>query len=678
MPGLSLRTLLKGADRAQVDSAHACWCEGEPPTQQRDVVGEIARAMSDGEAVQQRRGGLPAKLSDLLDGFLREVGGVRALSEITVAGSGSWPSRYDVEAAVAALHREGFVFPLAMPRSGTGMAEHFAAPVELVNCISEQRRQQENAVRSTITLKGFLNARYFDRKQRDGDPDARADDHARKVYKIYLMESSLRGRIRSLPDSVRQVWDIALSRFGGLMPVDEIASALESEDCPDIDFIKKCLEEAMLGTVAPLPLARFGIQPCTSAIVVFYEVALIELQEHSRKHPAQVDDVITCGVDVISNVGRFLREVGASKVQFTVEGRLYKASENRIMKSLLPVAGGFLDAQAQIRLIYRYCLSRRLLDRSGERALRATDAGREFDQLPLVEKAGAMLAYCVEERGLPGEDYHHVRMRRFLLRLLRRVEPEQWHELLFIPFLARNSYLGRLEEAKVEELFATRFKVGGYLPTENLQQICWNLGLFIKKRLFPLGLVDLGMRGGRPVAVRLSRLGAELLGAVPAGELGGERSEVIVNPDFEVILFPGEDEHEVVHSFDRFAERSKSDRIHHFRLTRGSVQAALKDGLSVAQVLQELTDRSRAPLPQNVRYTLEDWADQAGVLVLEGDELHGRRPEQIDRFLALAKVKPFVKERTSATTVALRDPAALDSLQEMVRDLGFLIEKRAT
>jgi hypothetical protein len=202
-------------------------------------------------------------------------------------------------------------------------------------------------------------------------------------------------------------------------------------------------------------------------------------------------------------------------------------------------------------------------------------------------------------------------MRRVLLRLLRRAEPMVWQDVAILPFLARNAYLAQLEAKPAEEFFAARFQGGGYTPSESLQQMCWNLLVWIKKRLFPLGLVDVGMHQGRVTALRLSRLGAELLDAEPAGKVGGTRSSVIVQPDFEILVFPGDDVHEVVHNFDRFATRTKSDHVHQFRLDQASVAAGLADGLTGAGIVQELTDRARVPIPQNVLYSLEEWTQES-------------------------------------------------------------------
>jgi hypothetical protein len=177
-----------------------------------------------------------------------------------------------------------------------------------------------------------------------------------------------------------------------------------------------------------------------------------------------------------------------------------------------------------------------------------------------------LLAHFVEDRTLPGEPFHQTRMRRVLLRLLRRAEPMLWQDVAILPFLARNAYLTQLEAQ------ADRGVLRGAVPGRRLHA----------DRVAAADVLepaDLGEEApvparprrhrhapGRVSALRLSRLGAELLDAEPAGKVGGTRSSVIVQPDFEMLVFPGDDVHDVVHLFDRFARRTKSDHVHQFRI----------------------------------------------------------------------------------------------------------------
>lgn len=672
MGSLTLRNLTRGLSEAELRGTLHRWGRPDVESERRPhLVRQLLACVTDGERVERRIKELPEKLADLLEAFLREAPHRRDLQQVLNGGGSAFRSPFEAEASLVALMREGFLYRL-------DGGEGWAVPLELATSLAEQRRRQAAELRGSLSLKGFLHERYYGRAENDPDGRDKALEHARRIYKIYLLEGSIQSRIGRLPQDVRAVFDRVLSIHGGILPIEDLGRVAEDLDVEiDIDLLKKCLEDGMLGTIAPLRLSRFGLLTIERAVIVFYEVALACLSSWDETHgPPRVDEVLCAGVDMVGNIGRFLRDVAQTRVQFTVEGQIYKASAKRMTKSFLGIPGGFLPLEIQARFAYQFSLSRRLVERSGERALKLSSRGFEFESEPLLEKLRAMLAFAVEERAPSGEHYHQVRLRRILLRLLRRLEPDRWHEILFVPFLARNGYLGKLDELRVEDYFASRFKSGDYQPTESVQQVCLHLADWVKRRLYPLGIVDLGFRDGRPCALRLSRLGAELLGNDAAAELGGMRSSIVVNPDFEVLLFPGDDEHEVVHAFDRFCVRHKSDHVHHFRLCRDSVQGALKDGMTMAQIVAELNDRSRVPLPQNVLYSVEDWCDQAGVLTLAPDRvLRSRREELIARFLEQPALARSVAERLDATSLRVKRSADLERLVAVGRELGFLIER---
>jgi hypothetical protein len=640
MTRLSLRVLLQGSGEQVLRECVYRWC-GAPAVEPKHALGAAGAAMEDEQRVQARLAALPRKLQDLLEVFFADGGAVRSVQVLFTECGRHFKSRFDLEASLAALHREAFVWHVKDKRWASLDSPCWAAPSELVECVRQFRQRRQRQLQDALTLQGFLDARFFRERAANGHagngnasangssngtagangatkarpadakgPDAKAADHARKIYKLYTMDAAIAQRLQKLPAPVAALVDVALHKHGGIACQDDLVREAELADPPDLAFVGKCLEEGMLGTTAALDLARIGIQPLERGVVVFHEVALYAIKKRGEQHRPQVSEELVCRGDLASNVGRFLRELQQSKVLFTAEGDLFKASAKRIAGTLLPVPGGFLSADALLETIFRFCLHRRLIDRRGERSLRPTPAGSDFDRAPLAEQCRLLLGHFVEDRTLPGEAFHHTRMRRVLLRLLRRAEPMTWQDVSMLPFLARNAYLAQLETAPTEEFFAARFHGGGYTPGESLQQLCWNLLVWVKKRLFPLGLVDVGMHQGRVTALRLSRLGAELLETEPAARVGGTRSSVIVQPDFEVLVFPGDDVHDVVHLFDRFACRTKSDHVHQFRIDEASVRTGIGDGLTGAQIVQELTDRARVPIPQNVLYSLEEWSQK--------------------------------------------------------------------
>jgi len=619
MTRLSLRVLLQGADEQAAREGLLRWNDGGRAVGPGALAAASA-AMEDEPFVLRRIGALPRKQQDLLEAFFADGGAVRSVHVLFAEFGRNFKSRFDLEATLAALQRGGFLWPTRDKRWASFDSPCWAAPGELVECVLRSRRRRERQLQDCLTLQGFLDARFF--RARNGPPgegrtgsngaghDPKAAEHARKIYKLYTMEDSMAQRLQKLPAPVRACVDAALSRHGGLASFDELVQGVDLADPPDFGFVGKSLEQAMVGTAGPLDLARIGLQPAERAVVVFHEVALYAIRRRGEASPPPVAEPLVCGGDFATNVGRFLRELQQNKVLFTAGGELFKASQKRIAGLLLAVPGGQLSPEASLEVLYRFCLHRRLIDRRGERSLRPTPAGVAFDRAPLAEQLKMLLAHFVEDRTLPGEPFHQTRMRRVLLRLLRRAEPMAWQDATALPFLARNAYLAQLDMGQTEEFFAARLQGGGYTPTESLQQMCWNLLVWIKKRLFPLGIVDLGTKDGRVVALRLSRLGAALLEGEPAGRVGGTRCCIIVQPDFEVLVFPGDDSHDVVHLFDRFARRTKSDVVHQFRLEPATVQAGIADGLTAARILQELTDRARAPIPQNVLYSLEEWAQR--------------------------------------------------------------------
>jgi len=615
MSRLSLRVLLRGCREEVLTECLQRWgAKSSSKKSAKPSLGPASSAMEDEALVLQRIGMLPRKLQDLLESFFADAGAVRSVQDLFTDFGKNFKSRFDLEASLAALHREAFLWPVKDKRWAHFDSPAWGAPSELVECVRNYRQRRERQLPDTLTLQGFLEARFF-KKDKDKTTSTKAKeqkaaDHARKIYKLYTLESAMDQRLNKLPEHVRTLVDTTLHTHGGIASWEELTHEVDLKSPPDLDFLGKSLEEAMLGTTANLDLARVGIQPYEQGVVVFHEVALWAIRKRGEEHRPTVEQELIASSDLASNACRFLRELQQSKVLFTAEGELFKASAKRIAGTLLPIPGGFLPSDAMLETIFRFCLQRRLIDRRGERSLRPTPNGGQFERAPLSDQIKLLLSHFVEDRNMPGEPFHHTRMRRVLLRLLRRAEPMLWQDASVLPFLARNAYLSQLDTRAAEEFFAARFQGGAYTPSESLQQMCWNLLIWVKKRLFPLGLVDIGLNGGRVSAMRLSRLGAELLDAEPAGRVGGTRCSLIVQPDFEILVFPGDDVHDVLHLFDRFATRIKSDHVFQFRIDRESIDAGLDDGLSGAQIIQELTDRARVPIPQNVLYSLEDWAEK--------------------------------------------------------------------
>ena len=137
--------------------------------------------MESEERALQRVEALPRKLQDLLEPFLQAPSFACPIAELFAAQARNFKSRYDLEACLAAMHREGILFPAA-DKKWTGFdGPGYAMPEELGRCITGHRLRTRRALKDVLTLQGHLDARYF--RQRAAAP-ARAPDpstHARSA-----------------------------------------------------------------------------------------------------------------------------------------------------------------------------------------------------------------------------------------------------------------------------------------------------------------------------------------------------------------------------------------------------------------------------------------------------------------------------------------------------------------
>lgn len=432
MTAHTLRSLAGERDPRELAELCARWgrtADAKPAPGPEPDLPWLSLRMGELEVVRTKVAALSGPHAELLQHFVAAPGAMRTRTEIeagllgsgTTNGSAARPmprlARFGLEAALATLLREGFLWP-ARSRAWQDLdARGFAIPAELHQSLMRLVAGDSPRLEERLSLQGWLEARFFRAEQGkssalDDAERARQADHARKIYKLYLLPQSIEGRVKALPPGSRALFRSTLVDHGGFLPVAECAA---SDGAPfDTDLHRRALEEVLVGTIAPLPLERVGVQPVES-VVLFHEVVLHGLQAHSERHPVQVEETLSCGIDLLTNLSRFLRELEVGEVQFTSEGKLYKASEKRIAKGLIALPGPFLEPEPMTAWLYKFCVQRRLVDRRGARALGITEQGHAFEKLTLAKKVESLLGFAIEERDLAGEPFHQVRLRRYFL-----------------------------------------------------------------------------------------------------------------------------------------------------------------------------------------------------------------------------------------------------------------------
>ncbi len=669
---------LEHASAAELTELHQFWAPHDAPppaSNPGELRRSIAAWMSAGEHVEARLALLGRRAARVIAPFLDAPNYTRSAAELHEDKSLHGLSSFEIDSALELLVRHAFLAHAPERRTrGGANGVPLALPVELGDALLRQQRAKRRGVFDLLTLRGFLDRQYDDPSRARRTSPTRL----REMYKMYSNEAAAVARIERLPADVRPLVEKCVLQFGGLLP-RALFERMEVEQ-PSWNGArwKQVLEESLVGTVERLELTRYGLHHGDETLLVFNEVALAWLRRVAVPgDPDRPHEEHSLGVDLVSNISRFMGYLLEHNVRFTVRGEIFKTTEKRIQEELIPNPGRELTRAAVLDFIFEFTRSLGLIESTGERTFAMTTEGRAWEQRTLEQKLELLVEYVCDERDVAGDWRHHAHLRRIFIRLLKRVEPLEWYDLMYLPFLARNTYLASLDQLGVEQALSARGGAAGYAPLEDPQRLAWNISRWVRQRLYLLGLVDLGYdKSGRPVALRLTRVGAKLLGLVDGSPHSPPMlGSLIVTPDFEVVLFPTGDDAELVHELDRFCVREKQGETLHFRIHERSVQRALSEGMHLSRILATLRKQSRTPTPQNVLYSLRDWANRAGLLILDTQlVLHGEDSETLRRFQQDAGVKGFVREVLDEHKLQLKSRYAPRRLASLLREFGYLVE----
>ncbi|KAA3607810.1 MAG: hypothetical protein DWQ01_12035 [Planctomycetota bacterium] len=659
---ISLRRALVQRPQSELVELHDLWVGGKPSPHRKELVEALCQRMADPVTVQSVRTRLDEASHRVLsllqsssrpDGCPFEVLKQRALGQGIQAGP--------VRSALADLWAMGFAMPAPEGAAGpNGVPEAWVLPRELAFAL-KQTTSSSLSPAELLTLHGYLE------RQLGGNESDSNSQRARRMYRFLAGDSSICARIDELKETLVQPMHRLITEFGGLLPLSEL-DKLGGEGGRDVATLQKALEDNSLGSLGELDLESFGIRQRGQIIAVFNEVVMAYLRRAAKIDPVEPAAIASIGVDFVSNFSRFASFVGDQNVRFTVRGTIFKSTGKRIADTLIPNPGREFRRRDILDLEYRFALSFRLIDRTGERSFMLTREGQDFLRKPLLDKQRQMLDWLIEDRDLPGDLAHQLRLRRTTLRYLKRLEPGVWYDAMFLPFVARNHYLASLAMEQESLRDGNTFPVRS---SADLQSLAWNLFTWIRKHLYLLGVIDLGYdASGRACAFRLTSMGAELLGVIPGRELEGA-GHIVVNPDFEVVLFPEEHSHTLVYQLDRFCQRELTDSLYHYRITPGSLHRALSEGMDLNGIVDLLGRLSRTPLPQNVLFSLESWARSDGLVTYYDDgRLECDTPEILDRLQLHPELGRLGFERLSPGTLRLHGEAPQEDIGGWVRDFG--------
>lgn len=121
-----------------------------------------------------------------------------------------------------------------------------------------------------------------------------------------------------------------------------------------------------------------------------------------------------------------------------------------------------------------------------------------------------------------------------------------------------------------------------------------------------LGLVELAEEGRLFRVTPTGRYALDL-GPAPADQAGAAADALVVQPDFEVVVYADRCPPSLRRKLDTFCERVQRGMVSTYRLTQSSVYRGVRNGMPLSTFLGLIETHSKRPIPANVRHQLSSW-----------------------------------------------------------------------
>lgn len=161
------------------------------------------------------------------------------------------------------------------------------------------------------------------------------------------------------------------------------------------------------------------------------------------------------------------------------------------------------------------------------------------------------------------------------------------------------------------------------------------------------------------------------LDRLEAGSTHPRKPEFLLGGNFE-LTFPYDAPITTRLRVEAFADQAGGGRLLSYRISKASFYRALDAGVTIEEVLAFLNEHVSRPVPQNVEFSLRDWAGQYGVVAFhDGLVVAAETKEIADEIAKLPTVEPFVRGRRElhAVEISTRD---YDAVRDALTAAGFL------
>jgi hypothetical protein len=680
---VALQAALQGRPLRELRELYSFWDgHGTAPDTQERLVGELQRRMSSEKAVRKRVKFLSKKLVDLLKFFLRGEGYRAELTHVTSSRAFGYLSPFELKAAVNALIKRGFLFTAATNGNGHGAKkakDSYLVPCELGDLLQAFIWDDDRSVEETFTLSGHL-ARLVDRRDLPNlvaselGETARPKNHPEAAAAL-AEPQAVAARLERVENPKHiDLLRLVASAYGGIAGRGTLDKSHKGLGRWNRKQLQDALESNLLGTVRHVSLGEYGVHQFDEVVVVFAEL-VDAVRAALVTNPLRIQSTRCLGVDLISDISAFLSYVEHNPIRLTLSGKVYRTAVRKLEESFILARSSGFDGPWLFQYLFDFCQSQSMIERGRDRSVVLTVKGRSWDRTPLEKKLSRLLKFACGNWTSVTEPFHGERLLQLYLDEIKTLELGAWVDIHAPAFAARNRYLAQLDTNGVRERFQSRYQFAHQSGMRDPHQLALSLSRWARERLFLFGLVDLADADGKPTWLRLTALGAKALGVtVPEGH-EDNGAPLIVNPDFEIILYPDGDTYDLVTELDRFAERISSDSAYRYRLTEASIEKAVAEGLEPSSILRTLSEHSRVDIPQNVIYSIGQWAEKVKFVSQATVSLvRGRNKEVIDRILHDKRLRGHVIERLSPTALLMSQDVPRETLAKLLEPLGVFLE----
>lgn len=341
--------------------------------------------------------------------------------------------------------------------------------------------------------------------------------------------------------------------------------------------------------------------------------------------------------NLLEDIYSFLAAVYKESLPLTLMGNVRKNSLDRVFNGSMTCEQerGGMNSERRDNFVVDYCRERGLID-IGRRDVVITKKLKGWLELSTTERVHDIVTYALNDKIQEASTIITVISLFSEMGAWRSFDASAM-ALLLDTGTAASGGVKRLE-ARIRDILAIFAQLGLLVYHESRYSLIETGERFFKGGLFP--------QDERP------------------------GTQFTIQPNFEVICGP-EFPPRLRFMLELLAERKSRDTVITFAVTREGIARARERNMSTDDIIRFFHEHSRTDLPQNVRFSIEAWANEYGTVFFETLTLmRCRTPEICDSIVHSPSIAPYIIEQLSDTALVV-SAKQIPSISDHLRKAGF-------